>query len=200
MLGKNCTMDDGEAVAQILKVESTSFDEKYIGLPIPEGRMKDDKFQPTKERLRKKCSDWSEKYMSGAAKEALIKSVAQAISTYAMSVFKFSAGFCDDLSQIIRDFWWGDEFERRKVHWLGWEKMTKPKIQGGIGFGDLRIFNQALLAKQAWKLLEHPESLYARLLKAKYYPAGELLHTVFPKNASPCWQGITFGLELLNKA
>jgi hypothetical protein len=39
--------------------------------------MKDDKFQPTKERLRKKCSDWSEKYMSGAAKEALIKSVAQ---------------------------------------------------------------------------------------------------------------------------
>jgi hypothetical protein len=77
--------------------------------------------------------------------------------------------------------------------------MTKPKIQGGIGFRDLRIFNQALLAKQAWRLLEHPESLCARLLKAKYYPAGELLDTVFPKNASPCWQGITFGLELLKQ-
>jgi hypothetical protein len=66
-------MDDGEAVAQILKVESTSFDEKYLGLPIPEGRMKNDKFQPTKERLRKKCSDWSEKYMSGAAKRSVDK-------------------------------------------------------------------------------------------------------------------------------
>jgi hypothetical protein len=77
--------------------------------------------------------------------------------------------------------------------------MTKPKIQGGIGFRDLRIFNQALLAKQAWRLLEHPESLCARLLKAKYYPAGELLDTVFPKNASPCWQGITFGVELLKQ-
>jgi hypothetical protein len=190
-------MDDGEAVAQILKVESMSFDEKYLGLPVPEGWMKDDKFQPTKERLRKKCSDWSEKYMSGAAKETLIKSVAQAISTYAMSVFKFSAGLCDELSQIIREFWWGDEFERRKVHWLGWEKMTRPKIQGGIGFRDLRLFNQALLAKQAWRLLEYPESLCARLLKAKYYPTGELLDTVFPKNVSPCWQGITYGLELL---
>jgi hypothetical protein len=27
-----------------------------------------------------------------------------------MSVFKFSAGLCDELSQKIRDFWWGDEF------------------------------------------------------------------------------------------
>jgi hypothetical protein len=43
--------------------------------------MKHDKFQPTKERMQKKCSDWSEKYMSGAAKETLVKSVAQAIPT-----------------------------------------------------------------------------------------------------------------------
>jgi hypothetical protein len=83
------------------------------------------------------------------------------------------------------------------VHWLRWDKMTRPKIQGGIGFRDLRIFNQALLAKQAWRLLEHPENLCARLLKAKYYPAGELLDIVFPKNESKTWQGTTHGLELL---
>jgi hypothetical protein len=64
-----------------------------------------------------------------------------------MSAFKFSVGLCDDLSQVIRNFWWGDEFERKKVHWMGWDKMTRPKTQGGIGFRDLRLFNQALLAK-----------------------------------------------------
>ncbi|CAM0949281.1 unnamed protein product [Alopecurus aequalis] len=199
MLGQNWSTADGNVVAQILNVESTTFEEKYLGLPVPDGRLKNGKFQPTKERLQKKCSDWSEKYTSGAAKETLIKSVAQAISTYAMSVFKFSAGLCDELSQIIRNYWWGDDFDKRKVHWMGWDKMTRPKIQGGIGFRDLRLFNQALLAKQAWRLLEYPESLCARLLKAKYYPSGELLDTVFPKNASPCWQGITHGLELLKQ-
>jgi hypothetical protein len=61
----------------------------------------------------------------------LIKSVAQAITNYAMSIFKFSAGICDELAQIIRNFLWGDEDDQNKVHWMAWDKMTKPKSQGG---------------------------------------------------------------------
>jgi hypothetical protein len=59
----------------ILKYETVSFEEKYLGLPVPEGRMKNGKFKPTKERFRNRASDWAEKYMSTGAKEVLIKSV-----------------------------------------------------------------------------------------------------------------------------
>jgi hypothetical protein len=179
MLGQHCSEEDGKKLASILQVESIEFDDKYLGLPIPEGRMKDDKFQPTKEKLQKKCSDWSEKYSSSAAKESLIKSVVQAITNYAISIFKFFVGLCDELTQIIRNFWWSDEDDRNKVHWMAWDKMTKLKSQGGIGFRDLRLFNQALLAKQAWRLIESPDSLCARLLKSKYYPNGELIGKAF---------------------
>jgi hypothetical protein len=102
-----------------------------------------------------------------------------------MSVFKFSAGLCDELEQLIRNFWWRDEHERRKIHWLAWDKIIKPKLRGGIGFRDLALFNQALLAKQAWRLLQFPDSLCARLLKAKYFPHGNLLDISFPANSSP---------------
>jgi hypothetical protein len=37
------------------------------------------------------------------------------------------------------------------------------------------------------------------LLKVKYYPQGELVDTVFPREASPTWRSIEYGLELLKK-
>ena len=68
-----------------------------------------------------------------------------------------------------------------------------------MGFRDLRMFNQALLARQAWRLIHYPDSFCARVLKAKYYPSGNLLDTAFVQNTSQSWQGVMHGLELLKK-
>lgn len=72
--------------------------------------------------------------MSFAAKEVNVKSVVQALPTYAMGVFKFSVGFCDKYERLIREFWWGEEEGHRKVHWMAWEQMIKPKEQEGSAF------------------------------------------------------------------
>jgi hypothetical protein len=37
------------------------------------------------------------------------------------------------------------------------------------------------------------------LLKAKYFPRGELIDMVFPSEASPTWRSIEHGLALLKK-
>lgn len=116
-----------------------------------------------------------------------------------MSVFLLSKGFCEKYERLIRDFWWGDEEGHRKVHWMSWERMIKPKRAGGIGFRDMHLFNQALLAKQGWRLIQNPDSLCARVLKSKYYPNGNLLDTVFASDVSPVWRAIESGLQLLKK-
>lgn len=48
--------------------------------------------------------------------------------------------------------------------------MCMTKDSGGLGFRDIKGFNIALLSKQCWKLMNEPNSLMARMLKAKYYP------------------------------
>jgi ribonuclease HI len=68
-----------------------------------------------------------------------------------------------------------------------------------MGFKDLIMFNQALLAKQAWRLITCPNSLCTRVLRAKYYPRGNLLDTVAAGEASQTWRAIEYGLELLKK-
>jgi hypothetical protein len=47
--------------------------------------------------------------------------------------------------------------------------------------------------------LQHPNTLCAQILKAKYYPNGFLLDTVFSGNGSSTWHAIEYGLELLNE-
>lgn len=135
--------------------------------------------------------------MSSGNKEILIKSIAQAIPAYVMSVFKLPASVCDELTRLMRQYWWGVEKGKNKMAWLSWDKMRLPKTMGGLEFRDMRAFNQALLAKQAWRLIDTPDSLCARLLKSKYYPSGSLLDTVFPNHGSAVWKGILHGLELL---
>ena len=120
-------MENQVASMVILGIIVEGFEDRYLGLPIPEGRVKADKFQYTKDMFLKRLSDWIEKYASCGVKEDLIKTIIQDLPMYAMGIFKFPVSLCEELSQIIRNFWWGDEKEGRKTHWLVWDKLTRPK-------------------------------------------------------------------------
>jgi ribonuclease HI len=199
LFGTHCPAGLQEEVKEALHVQADAFEEKYLGLPTPDGRMHKGKFQNLQEMLTQIIMLWGDGLPSQGGKEILIKAVAQAIPTYIMGVFKLPRSVCDDLTRLVRNFWWGSGKGQRKTHWQSWDKVTLPKALGGLGFRDFRLFNQALLARQAWRLLTVPHSLCAQVLKAKYYPRGQLQDTVFSANASPAWQGVQHGLDLLKK-
>lgn len=116
-----------------------------------------------------------------------------------MSYFKLPKTIIDKLSSMLTAFWWGAEPHLRKIHWVAWERMCLPKEQGGLGFRDLEAFNQAMLAKQAWKIITQPESLFASYLRSRYFPGGDFLSAALGTRPSYAWRSLLHGRELLVK-
>lgn len=131
-----------------------------------------------------KLSSWQSKCFSSGGKEVLIKAVAQAVPAYAMSVFKIPQTLCDDIEKAIARFWWGSTGGKRSIHWSSWNRLCQAKTKGGLGFRDLSYFNQALIAKQGWRILHNPDSLMAKILKAKYFKGAGFMDAKLGSNPS----------------
>jgi hypothetical protein len=100
---------------------------------------------------------------------------------------------------MICRYWWDQQEGQNKCHWLSWEKISRNKSAGGLGFRDLHIFNLAMLAKQSWRLLKFPESLCATVLKSKYFPDSSILEATPKQGMSYTWRSILKGCELMKE-
>ena len=122
------------AIQQLLGARIMSNTEKYLGLPIVSGKSKVNTFKELQEKITKRVMGWKEKFISKASCEILIKTVAQAISTYSMGLFKIPKSICDNINSILLKYWWGQTKEERKIHWINSQKLCTHKKKGGMGF------------------------------------------------------------------
>ncbi|KAL9682959.1 hypothetical protein QQ045_014771 [Rhodiola kirilowii] len=142
------------------------------------------------ERIWKKVQGWKEKSLSTAGKETLIQAVVQSMPTYAMSCFKIPEKLIKRIVSIVSNYWWSNSKVGRGIYWCKYEKLCEEKLDGGLGFRYLSIFNDALLSKQVWRLMKCPESLVGRLLKMRYYKETTPINCQLGSRPSFVWRSI----------
>ena len=68
-----------------------------------------------------------------------------------------------------------------------------------MGFKDLSRFNDALLAKQTWRVLHDKSSLFYRIFKARFFPNCSIMEATCPSSTSYAWKSIIKGRDVIKR-
>lgn len=199
MFSPNTPANTRAEIKGVLQIQSESWNDKYLGLPVHVGKSKRRAFAYIKGAMAGRVYGWQEKLIAKVGKETLVKAVAQAIPTFAMSCFFLTKTFCQELCTLLGKYWWSQQEKENTLHWISWQKLTKCKAQGGLGFRDMYGFNIAMLSRQIWRLIQSPDTLCARVLKARYFPNTHVLEAVPRSGISYTWRSLLHGLELVKE-
>ena len=172
---------------------------KYLGLPETFGRGKRDVFTGMVDKIRQRAQSWPTRFLSGAGKHVMLQSVLTSLPTYSMSSFKIPISLCKRIQSILTRFWWDSAPEKRKIAWVAWSTMAQPKHLGGLGFKNIEDYNDSLLAKLGWRILNNPISLLALVLKGKYFSDCTFIESKDKTGSSHGWTSIQAGKSVLEK-
>lgn len=124
-----------QEICEVLRFEEADEGSHYLGLPNYIGRKKSAMLGYLKEKVRDRVQNWDGIMLSKGGKEVLLKTVAQTIPNYAMSVFLLPLEMCRDMEKMMCKFWWRSSTKKdRSIHWMSWERMCQPKSAGSLGF------------------------------------------------------------------
>lgn len=196
----NVDRDTRESLCDILGFASTPFLGKYLGFPLKQLGSSSQDFNFILDRVKQKLTGWKANLLSLAGRTILIKASLAATPSYVMQFSYLLGRVLDGLDRINRNFLWGSTDTTKKIHWVGWEKVIKPKEEGGLGLQFAKGRNLALLSKLNWRFHTEGEAPWVRVLKMKYCSQRRRVAANVDKlPCSPIWTAMKKGMDTFNK-
>ncbi|XP_042016203.1 uncharacterized protein LOC121764212 [Salvia splendens] len=167
-----------------------SFPFLYLGVPIFKGAKRTDMFLFLRDKIARRVNGWAHRHLSFGGRLTLIKSTLEAILIHVFQDIEPTKGALKALEQQMASFFWGAVEEKRKTHWIGWEQICLPTVEGGLGLRRKEDVLKAFNAKLWWRFREQ-NSLWATHMYAKYCSRKSPLASVGSSRNSATWRRLT---------
>ncbi|KAF7811880.1 reverse transcriptase [Senna tora] len=114
-----------------------------------------------------KVEAWKAPMLSKASRVTLIKSISVATANYYMQSLPFPISICKEIDKIHRNFLWGSNSERKKLHLVNWDVICRNKRSGRLGIPKSHERNLAFLTSLYWRTLAEKESVWEKVCTAR---------------------------------
>jgi len=155
--------DDLIRIRQLTAIPPGVMPFRYLGVPVAAQRLQVAHFAPFTDKITMYINSWTAACLSFAGRAELIRSVLQGVDCFWLSIFPIPSAIIDRVTRLCRNFLW-----RKRHHPISWESMCLPKSEGGLGFRDLKTWNDALLAKYLWNIHKKKDTLWVRWVHQIY--------------------------------
>ena len=166
---------------------------RYLGVPIIHGRITKQMYAYVVDKMKRRISDWSTKYLSMVGRLVLSQSVLSASPLFTMQSAVVPKATCHEIDMLRRKFIWGHSTDRR-IHLVSWDKLCQPKGNGGLGGRPAKSYNEAILMKLSWDVFRGHNLLWVDVLSRKYGVNGN------SSGVSSLWKAIQTQQENIMKA
>ena len=158
--------------AELLKCKKGSWPLKYLGINIGMSSKRICFWKPLMDRFKQKLASWKLDSLNQAGRVTLVKSVMDSLPVHWFNLHLLPASVLEEIEKTRRNFIWGHsshaQHQEKKMHLVSWQKICRPKSQGGLGLVPIRARNIAMLGKWSYKWTKDRNKRWNIWLRDKY--------------------------------
>lgn len=100
------TMQNDEAIREQYQFATGELPVRYLGLPLLTKSMSINDYLPLIEKIRKRISSWTGRFLSYAGRLQLIKSVIMSLTNFWMAAFRLPSSCIKEIERLCSAFLW----------------------------------------------------------------------------------------------
>lgn len=97
-----------------------------------------------------------------------LKATLASIPNYYLSLLTIPGSIAGVIEVRFRNFLWNDEMDHHRYHLVDWNSICRSLGCGGLGVRSIREHNRVLLVKWLWRFGVEQESLWRRVVVARF--------------------------------